>query len=917
MSDRPHGLAQAPPTQTPVGDSYQPPVRQGGDPPRRVAVIAVHGVADQKPGESARSVARLLAGIDREGLPRYEILEEETFHLPVRPLWERRQEQAVDVPFARVRPRGAWQRLKRFGGAVLDATVSFLLEPMRALEGARRRSSIISEDPNVPSASDLSLHLMDEQLRQYQGGRPGSTYTFPRISTRRRREHAQEQSVEVDIHELYWADLSRLKQSVWRIAAEFYQLLFHLANIGGILVDHEYAKNRSAGWRRYSTFHSLAVGTLTTLVPLLNLFMLGTILMLPVMRLGENSIPYVLAFAAGIGVAATVDFGIARRLAGGSVARMLLPVTTGILLGILSHRAFDWADSRWRYYALAILWFGLMGWVGHYIARKFDRHQPGVKEVSYALTVLWLVTMLAMTARALGQPALAAGPSVVLTSTLWTFDIFFGLNGLVWVALLVLLVGGWMLGRGSGADSDCRRTILTARITLVLPALGVLLVTLFAWLVFHSLAEGRIGGDATFPILFSTGGHPTMRVTDYLHEVMEISMSSGLIPMLVVIATAFAVTLWTLLPVVWAEIRPPEPLGTLKDDDGESELLGRRLSTAYRTAAVSGSLLGLALAIYFLATLIDVGILARVGTVLPIAAMLKAFHFDPDGTNKLVAAIGGTLGLSAVGLLALEGRLKFLALGLKPVLDIALDVDNYLRIHPKESNPRARIAERYASLLEWVFGRGSSRESQSRYDAVVIIAHSQGTVITADLLRYIRNRHLLAANLSYSYDSSDDRWDSSVPIYLFTMGSPLRQLYRQRFPALYQWVGPATADDRVRLPDADPPPLELGVQRWVNAYRSGDYVGRNLWFDEVRCRAVHRRVDATPAVAPPRRRTTDKGRAAIPELHLAEDVMGLRRECCIGSGAHTHYWDDTAPDIAAMLDDLIAEAAKMPATNYV
>lgn len=28
-------------------------------------------------------------------------------------------------------------------------------------------------------------------------------------------------------------------------------------------------------------------------------------------------------------------------------------------------------------------------------------------------------------------------------------------------------------------------------------------------------------------------------------------------------------------------------------------------------------------------------------------------------------------------------------------------------------------------------------------------------------------------------------------------------------------------------------------------------------------------------------------------------------EFCIGAGAHTHYWDDTAPDIAQALNALI------------
>ena len=38
------------------------------------------------------------------------------------------------------------------------------------------------------------------------------------------------------------------------------------------------------------------------------------------------------------------------------------------------------------------------------------------------------------------------------------------------------------------------------------------------------------------------------------------------------------------------------------------------------------------------------------------------------------------------------------------------------------------------------------------------------------------------------------------------------------------------------------------------------------------------------------------------------DAADTREEFCIGNGAHTRYWDDTAPAIAARLDRLLAEA---------
>jgi hypothetical protein len=106
-----------------------------------------------------------------------------------------------------------------------------------------------------------------------------------------------------------------------------------------------------------------------------------------------------------------------------------------------------------------------------------------------------------------------------------------------------------------------------------------------------------------------------------------------------------------------------------------------------------------------------------------------------------------------------------------------------------------------------------------------------------------------------------------LPVYLFTMGCPLRQLYGLRFPYLYQWA-------------TGPDPRDLGVRTWTNAFRSGDYIGRQIW------------------------RPNDYPETASPEM--SADAAGVRFETCIGSGAHTHYWDETAPRIAEILDEIVS-----------
>jgi hypothetical protein len=82
--------------------------------------------------------------------------------------------------------------------------------------------------------------------------------------------------------------------------------------------------------------------------------------------------------------------------------------------------------------------------------------------------------------------------------------------------------------------------------------------------------------------------------------------------------------------------------------------------------------------------------------------------------------------------------------------------------------------------------------------------------------------------------------------------------------------------------------FDLGLDRWVSAYRSGDYVGRSLWLDEWYLRTPN---DADPGTTAP---------------FLVESDDGTHAEMCTGAGAHTHYMDDTAPDIARLLDQLIS-----------
>jgi hypothetical protein len=115
----------------------------------------------------------------------------------------------------------------------------------------------------------------------------------------------------------------------------------------------------------------------------------------------------------------------------------------------------------------------------------------------------------------------------------------------------------------------------------------------------------------------------------------------------------------------------------------------------------------------------------------------------------------------------------------------------------------------------------------------------------------------------------------SVPVRLFTMGSPMRQVYANNFPDLYDWsVGPT-------------PHRELrAVQSWINIYRSGDVFGRFLW-----------------------RSTRDKD-AFEPgnSFSLAPEAGSDRfKEYCIGPGSYLQYWDKSSAQAIRDLDAMVVE----------
>jgi hypothetical protein len=146
----------------------------------------------------------------------------------------------------------------------------------------------------------------------------------------------------------------------------------------------------------------------------------------------------------------------------------------------------------------------------------------------------------------------------------------------------------------------------------------------------------------------------------------------------------------------------------------------------------------------------------------------------------------------------------FLLKYLTTVLDTVLDVDNYLRTSPPEGTPRARIAERCTSLLRYI-ARYRDDQNHRPYSKVIIVAHRLGSMVTTDLLRYLeRSAHDSPdrglARYEFRKTVAPDG-QSKLPIYVFPMGCPLRQLLNRFFPHLHWWVSDVPDNSLAALGD--------------------------------------------------------------------------------------------------------------------
>ena len=701
---------------------------------------------------------------------------------------------------------------------------------------------------------------------------------------------------------MYWADLSRLGTGILRILGEFYQLLFHLSSLGVHAVDSAYEEYQNLWWNCYKYVQAGASHLLSMFIPILNLYLLLTVSITLPGTISPQYLPTVVGISLAIIIAGLTGWGLFWRKAGlriWSVPPSLLCI--GIIALIVSSQigSLSFLPILSSYRILAFEWCAIAAVIIFFLMKEYRRHHryAGIVSLVAGAILALLITIFLWSA-----PDSHQG---ITEAAFKTVEIIYIILGLGWVAFFALQLFAALIGCVAiwqikdTHPKECReravRAAWTARLTLAVPAALFIAVTLMLLGALDKVGSRLLPQENFYHsqflgVLLHHYSKTPVSGPAFIHQLVIDAASPAFVVVILCLLLTVVIGLWSFLPVAWTEVMP------FKSDNPSSARFGKWLTKGLELIDLWGNFFVVSIAVVFP--------LFNLCCFLYPEAVAKFIL-----TEEILGMSVTVLVASTTTLIAFRGRLNKLLLGFRSLLDVVLDVDNYLRLLPEDDNPSARIYSRYVSMLRYLCNWKDPQDNRG-YDAILIVAHSQGTVITADLLRFLKRE----TKRQRETDPALARLvNGELPIYFFTMGCPLRQLYGLGFPHLYNWARHYDKDEdsKTRKPHKHefnideyhkPNPTDLlGVTRWVNTFRSGDYIGRYLWGLEC-CnyrwfRSVRDDNDDTTA-------TSDRDRP----VPISEDKAQTRREFCLGGGAHTHYWDGTSVQVAAEINILIGEA---------
>ncbi|WP_316157960.1 hypothetical protein [Cupriavidus sp. BIC8F] len=715
-------------------------------------------------------------------------------------------------------------------------------------ETARRLVTLLQRHGCQPNAND-SYSTFDETVveipvrRRHLGGTPNASptvdvefslkaidrldkcdalahYRTIRLAGTRTAQNGTKTAI--DMFEMRWADLSSGPRVWSRFVVELYQVFFHLASLGrktAISAAESSECERSRVLRWSATAHRCVECLLPTAIPIANLFFLAPALALIVLWIPASLAPWI---APALGAVVMLAIGLWISFSARAAPAMMLVLPVAGAVGVAIFRVRESAVGL-GYAAMGLgIWFA-------WVASRWLLFRYSDRVRSRAASAGLLATVFLFGVAAFQPDASPAEEAGMIGVAMWMAAAIFLVLQMFWLLLFLLLAAICVLSLAGGVvrlGAREMRALRTGRLGVLTSTTLFFLTTVLLWasVLAQILDKDRISKvidfKHNFPLLLYVPSpavcHPGCSVNLYTFietlYAATVGMHANLFLVLIGITLLLAAS--SVMPSAWFETKPP------RANQAGQPLEGRLRYWLDSAGAMLWP--------------------AEIVLVISIVALASGYPYmlgAPADRDWLRSA--GVLLAAAVPVsILLRARLPKAAAA---ILDIALDVSNWLKERPFASNPRGRIMCRYIALLKEI-------NKERAYDRIVIVAHSQGTIISADLFR------MLQQTRQWPFPTGQ------MPrIDLLTAGCPLRQLYLSRFPIWYGWA-------------ADADYQSLGVSRWINVYRTGDYVGRDLW---------------TAAAT------------SLSKNCTTADIS-------IGGGAHTHYFDETAPEVGRIIDWMIS-----------
>jgi len=508
---------------------------------RATAVIAVHGVGDQKPFETARAIGDMLQELAAEERdptkkhpecanpgaesPRYFPFHEQGLRINVNPVVMRAQPADGKAKSMRG-PFNAWvqERLDK----VRPGKKSKEEPQAEAAQEAATRIEV--------QEADLHTQFMKGQLMCYGGDDPKDTYETIRLEGERVTIGGQPH--DVHIYELYWADLSRLKAGIFSIFTELYQLLFHLSSLGAHTVNSAVLQHLdSRSWRWFRNFQSWSTLTLTVPIPILNILMLGTtavVVGLGILNGAGRKFPGVVgaafvAVACGAVVAILLGLQLWRKMNSNGLKpgfiRWLLP----LLLGVATSTALlsvPYLSAQIGGHLVGIetvilsVLAALVCWA---ILAQYNQRRPGLWRWTIIIAVLVaVVAVVSWVCKPGADPGVSGGVwfKNVNQVVLRVFESAYGVLSITWGILFVLVIFTWITGllaagfdpRNPGKDARSR---WTGFLLLSLPTLMFSAITILGWAIIAKGIEKYLPDVKYMPFLHGIDASSAKRLPQH------------------------------------------------------------------------------------------------------------------------------------------------------------------------------------------------------------------------------------------------------------------------------------------------------------------------------------------------------------------------------------------------------------------